>query len=48
MNTELPLEPIGNMPSAEAEARHYAMPDELPMAAQLNPNSLQQTRCGSC
>ena len=27
------LEPIGNIPPAEAEARHYAMPDELPMAA---------------
>jgi putative transposase len=27
------LEPIGNIPPAEAEARYYAMLDELPMAA---------------
>jgi putative transposase len=27
------LEPIGNIPPAEAEARYYAMLDEIPMAA---------------
>ena len=27
------LEPIGNIPSAEAEQRYYAMPDEPAMAA---------------
>lgn len=27
------LEPIGNMPPAEAEARYYAQLDEVPMAA---------------
>ena len=32
-NTRRLLEPIGNMPPAEAEARYYAMPDEPAMAA---------------
>jgi len=27
------LEPIGNIPPAEAEANHYAMLDDRPMAA---------------
>ncbi len=27
------LEPIGNIPPAEAEARHYEQPNELPMVA---------------
>jgi len=27
------LEPIGNIPPAEAEDRHYAMLDDTPMAA---------------
>ncbi len=29
------LEPIGNIPPAEAEARYYAMIDEQRLAAQL-------------
>jgi len=41
------LEPIGNIPPAEAEAASYAMPAEQPLAAQLKPNSLRQTRGGS-
>jgi transposase InsO family protein len=41
------LELIGNVPPAEAEARYHAMLDELPMAAQLKPNSLRKTRNGS-
>jgi len=27
------LEPIGNIPPAEAEERYYAMLDDVPMAA---------------
>jgi putative transposase len=27
------LEPIGNIPPAEAEERHYAMVDDIPLAA---------------
>jgi transposase InsO family protein len=27
------LEPIGNIPPAEAEARYYAMQENIPMAA---------------
>lgn len=32
-NNRLLLEPIGNIPPADAEARYYAMLDGLPMAA---------------
>ena len=38
------LEPIGNIPPAEAEERHYAMLDEPAMPALLKRNSLRQTR----
>jgi hypothetical protein len=41
------MEPIGNIPPAEAEARYYAQSDELAMVARLKPNSLRQTRRGS-
>jgi hypothetical protein len=41
------LEPIGNIPPAEAEERYYAMPEEPAVAAQLKPNGLRQTRGGS-
>jgi hypothetical protein len=41
------LEPIGNMPPAEAEERYYAMLDEPAMAAQRQPNGLRKTRRGS-
>jgi putative transposase len=41
------LEPIGNIPPAEAEANFYAALETEPMAAQLRPISLRQTRCGS-
>ena len=41
------LEPIGNIPPAEAEARYYAQANERVMAASLKPNSLRQTRRGS-
>jgi hypothetical protein len=36
------LEPIGNIPPAEAEARHYALLDETCMAAQLKPKDLRK------
>ncbi len=42
-----PLEPISNIPPAEAEERYEAMLDEIPMAAQLNAISLRQARCDS-
>ncbi len=35
------LEPIGNIPPAEAEQRYYAMLDDIPMAAELKPNGLR-------
>ncbi|WP_147405471.1 hypothetical protein, partial [Cereibacter sphaeroides] len=38
------LEPIGNIPPAEAEAKFYAALDAEPMAAQLTEISLRQTR----
>jgi putative transposase len=41
------MEPIGNIPPAEAEERYYAMLDEPAMAARLKPNSLRSTRSGS-
>ena len=42
------LEPIGNIPPAEAEERYYAMTEKQPaMAARLKRNSLRQTRGGS-
>src|SRR3954462_6738963 len=41
------LELIGNIPSAEAEARYYAQAEGHAMAARLKPNSLRQTRRGS-
>jgi putative transposase len=41
------LEPIGNIPPAEAEARYDAQADECAVAARLKQNSLRQTRRGS-
>lgn len=41
------LEPIGNIPPAEAEQRYYAMLEQPAMAAQLKPNGLRQSRGGS-
>ncbi len=41
------LEPIGNIPPAEAEERYYAMLEAPAMAAYFKPNSLRQTRGGS-
>jgi transposase InsO family protein len=41
------LEPIGNVPPAEAEDQYYAMLDDERMAAKLNPWSLRRTRRGS-
>lgn len=41
------LEPIGNIPPAEAEANFYAVLETEPMAAQLTSISLRQTRRGS-
>ena len=41
------LEPIGNIPPAEAEQRYYAMLEQPAVAALLKPNSLRRTRGGS-
>jgi putative transposase len=41
------LEPIGNIPPAEAEDRCYAMLEQPAMAARRKPDSLRQTRGGS-
>lgn len=41
------LEPIGNIPPAEAETRYYAQIEAQALAAQPNPNSLRETRGGS-
>jgi len=41
------LEPIGNIPPAEAEANDYAAGNSLAMAAFLKPNRLRQNRGGS-
>jgi hypothetical protein len=41
------LEPIGNIPPAEAEERYYAILEKPAMAAWLKPNGLRQTRGGS-
>lgn len=41
------LEPIGHIPSAEAEEQYYAMLDEPLMAGQLKPEGPRQTRPGS-
>ena len=41
------LEPIGNMPPAEAEDQYYAAADNIDMAACLTTQRLRQTRRGS-
>lgn len=41
------LEPIGNIPPAEAEERYYAQLADQDQAACFNPTSLRQTRGGS-
>ncbi|MEM9813927.1 MAG: hypothetical protein AAF913_14805, partial [Pseudomonadota bacterium] len=41
------LEPIGNIPPAEAEAAYHARMDAMAAAAQLKPKRLRQTRGGS-
>ena len=41
------LEPIGNIPPAEAEEQYYAAADTIAMAALLTSNGLRQTRHGS-
>ena len=41
------LEPIGNIPPAEAEELYYAAADNIDMAAGLTSNGLRQTRGGS-
>jgi hypothetical protein len=47
VNNRRLLEPIGNIPPAEAEARYYAQSDEFAMVASLKPKCLRQTRGGS-
>ena len=46
-NNRRPLEPIGNIPPAEAEANFYAALETEPTAAKLTKLSLRQTRRGS-
>ncbi len=46
-NNRRRLEPIGNIPPAEAEARYYEQLNDLAMAARPKQNSLRQTRRGS-
>jgi putative transposase len=41
------LEPIGNIPPAEAEERYYVMTEQPAMAAGLKRTSLRSTRSGS-
>ena len=41
------LEPIGNIPPAEAEATFYAALEQPAMAAYLKPNSIRNSRRGS-
>jgi transposase InsO family protein len=41
------LEPIGNIPPAEAETRYYTTLETQAAAASLKPTSLQQTRRSS-
>ena len=41
------LEPIGNIPPAEAEERYYAMLKDPAMAARLKRNGLRKARGGS-
>jgi transposase len=41
------LQPIGNIPPAEAEQRYFAMLDQMKTAARFNTISLRQTRGGS-
>jgi len=41
------LEPIGNIPPAEAEDQYYAAADNIDMAALLTTQGLRQTRGGS-
>ncbi len=40
------LEPIGFIPPAEAEERHFAMLNDTAMAASLKQNGLRQSRSG--
>jgi hypothetical protein len=46
-NNRRVLEPIGNIPPAEAEEHYYAALYQPAMAACLKRNSLRQTRGGS-
>jgi transposase InsO family protein len=46
-NTRLLLEPIGNIPPAEAEARDYAQTEAQALAARPKLNPLRKTRRGS-
>ena len=41
------LEPIGNVPAAEAEDRYFQQARAMPIAARFDQNSLRQTRSGS-
>ncbi|GAC1525455.1 MAG: hypothetical protein NVS2B4_01460 [Ramlibacter sp.] len=41
------LEPIGNIPPAQAEANYYRQLVESEIIARLTPKSLRESRCGS-
>lgn len=47
LNNRRLLEPIGNIPPAEAETNFYAALETEDIAAQLTEISLRKTRCGS-
>jgi hypothetical protein len=47
VNNRRLLDPIGNIPPAEAEANFFATLEKSDMAAQLRQISVRQTRCGS-
>ena len=47
LNNKRLLQPIGNIPPAEAEARYYVQIEEPAVAARLKRDGLRQTRSGS-
>ena len=47
LNNRRPLEPIGNIPPAEAEANLSAPPERSEMAAQPRPTRLRKIRCNA-
>ncbi len=46
-NTRRLLEPIGNVPPADAEARYFTQVETQTLAARPKPTGLRETRSGS-